>query len=75
MNEAGDRNMSAGNQPQDAALQTAGRQGPLAGIRVLEMGTLIAGPFGARLLAEFIRAWRQRVWASALAIRWRRCIP
>lgn len=27
--------------------------GPLAGVKVIEMGTLIAGPFGARLLAEF----------------------
>ncbi|MGY4630217.1 CaiB/BaiF CoA transferase family protein [Bradyrhizobium sp. USDA 4486] len=27
--------------------------GPLAGIRVLELGTLIAAPFAARLLAEF----------------------
>ncbi len=27
--------------------------GPLAGVRVLEMGTLIAGPFCTRLLAEF----------------------
>ena len=27
--------------------------GPLAGIRVVEMGSLIAGPFAARLLAEF----------------------
>jgi formyl-CoA transferase len=27
--------------------------GPLAGLKVLEMGTLIAGPFCARLLAEF----------------------
>jgi crotonobetainyl-CoA:carnitine CoA-transferase CaiB-like acyl-CoA transferase len=28
-------------------------EGPLAGIRVLELGTLIAAPFAARLLAEF----------------------
>jgi formyl-CoA transferase len=27
--------------------------GPLEGVRVLELGTLIAGPFAARLLAEF----------------------
>jgi formyl-CoA transferase len=27
--------------------------GPLAGVKVLELGTLIAGPFAARLLAEF----------------------
>ena len=26
---------------------------PLAGLKVLELGTLIAGPFAARLLAEF----------------------
>jgi formyl-CoA transferase len=31
----------------------AAAAGPLAGVRVLEMGTLIAGPFCARLLAEF----------------------
>jgi len=28
-------------------------QGPLAGVKVVEMGTLIAGPYCARLLAEF----------------------
>ena len=27
--------------------------GPLAGVRVLELGQLIAGPFAARLFAEF----------------------
>ena len=32
---------------------TTAPTGPLAGIKVIEMGTLIAGPFGARLLAEF----------------------
>jgi formyl-CoA transferase len=26
---------------------------PLAGVKVIELGTLIAGPFAARILAEF----------------------
>jgi crotonobetainyl-CoA:carnitine CoA-transferase CaiB-like acyl-CoA transferase len=30
-----------------------GAAGPLAGVRVLELGTLIAGPFAARLLGDF----------------------
>lgn len=29
------------------------RSGPLAGVKVLELGTLIAGPFCSRMLAEF----------------------
>ena len=29
------------------------RQGPLAGLRVVEMGTLIAGPFCGQILADF----------------------
>jgi len=32
---------------------TSSKPAPLAGLKVLEMGTLIAGPFCARLLAEF----------------------
>jgi formyl-CoA transferase len=32
---------------------TLSKPGPLAGLKVLEMGTLIAGPFCSRLLAEF----------------------
>lgn len=33
--------------------ETTKTPGPLAGIRVVEFGTLIAGPFAARLFAEF----------------------
>ena len=32
---------------------TSENKGPLAGIKVIELGTLIAGPFCARMLAEF----------------------
>jgi succinyl-CoA---D-citramalate CoA-transferase len=34
-------------------MDTNPAKGPLAGLRVVEMGTLIAGPYCARLLAEF----------------------
>ena len=37
----------------DAQAAADGRAGPLAGIKVLELGTLIAGPFAARMMAEF----------------------
>lgn len=33
--------------------QSAGASGPLAGVRVLELGSLIAGPFCGRVLADF----------------------
>ena len=32
---------------------TEENKGPLAGIKVIELGTLIAGPFCARMLGEF----------------------
>ncbi len=37
----------------DSEPRTAGSPGPLWGLRVLELGTLIAGPFAGRLLADF----------------------
>jgi crotonobetainyl-CoA:carnitine CoA-transferase CaiB-like acyl-CoA transferase len=43
--------MTQGSTPSERRRDPGPR--PLAGLRVLEMGTLIAGPFAARLLAEF----------------------
>ena len=40
---------------------------PLAGLSVVELGALIAGPFCAKVLAEFgadvVKARQQRRWA------------
>ena len=62
-------------------MTTAPAAGPLAGVKVLELGTLIAGPFCARMLAEFgaevvkieapeggdqLRQWRKMVGGTSL---------
>jgi formyl-CoA transferase len=45
--------MAADPDPATGASPAAAPQRPLAGVRVLELGQLIAGPFCAKLLAEF----------------------
>lgn len=47
-NESAPRSESA-----DKKNATNEKRGPLAGVKVLELGTLIAGPFAARFLGEF----------------------
>src|SRR6185436_10766547 len=46
---------AAGRQEEVAAASMASKTvpGPLAGLKVLEMGQLIAGPFAAKTLADF----------------------
>ncbi|MBE0629269.1 MAG: CoA transferase, partial [Burkholderia vietnamiensis] len=39
--------------PGPAASESPAPQGPLAGLRVLELGQLIAGPFAGRMMADF----------------------
>jgi succinyl-CoA---D-citramalate CoA-transferase len=43
----------ASTQTGSGTIKDNGRQPPLAGLRVLELGSLIAGPFASRLMAEF----------------------
>ncbi|HEY0278305.1 MAG TPA: CoA transferase [Solirubrobacterales bacterium] len=38
--------------PEEAGMPADSVQGPLRGIRVIELGSLVAGPFGGRLLAD-----------------------
>ena len=45
--------MSQTSTASDAAAHLEGRIGPLAGMRVLEIGSTVAGPFCGRLLADF----------------------
>src|SRR5438874_12122622 len=44
--------MTQGAASAPAAARTTGGPGPLAGVRVVELGTLLAGPFAGRLLGD-----------------------
>ncbi len=45
--------MTPGTNGTDATERATGTAGPLAGLKVLELGQLIAGPFAAKTLADF----------------------
>ncbi len=44
---------STGTAPPGTAPETSGSGGPLAGVRVLELGSFIAGPFAGQLLGDY----------------------
>src|SRR5206468_8585013 len=44
--------VAGGRGPDGAPVMTGARPGPLAGIRVLEVGHILSGPFGGMLLAD-----------------------
>jgi formyl-CoA transferase len=44
---------SSGARPQAGPAESPARASALSGLRVLELGSLIAGPFAGRLLADF----------------------
>lgn len=45
--------MTNSSDPSDASPSAHSKQGPLSGLKVIEMGQLIAGPFAAKTLADF----------------------
>ncbi|HLS89131.1 MAG TPA: CoA transferase, partial [Sphingobacteriaceae bacterium] len=54
-----DQGQAAGREPSgtgpelNANTAGPGNSGPLSGVRVIELGTLLAGPFAGRMLADF----------------------
>ena len=72
-------------EPQAGASETRRKAKPLAGVRVIEMGQLLAGPFCGRILAEFgaevikieapikgdpLRVWRAVVPETKTSLWW-----